>query len=234
MLVFAFTKILNYHFLCSSYLLYKIALTFFISAFLFCRNVGWLHQEMNFILLYLQLEYCSGLRFDNLFLWKQMQALFRIGKGELPPIPDSLSKDARDFILQCLQVNPDDRPTAAKLLNHPFVQRPVSTLSGSASPYIRRRGWTSHLQVCSVCLFYSRPLNLYLAKMHKPSWALVIVRKNPLTLKSHEILPWSLYFVQITPFEKIKRFLVFLLLLITKIIIFNFWFILNATTIIKL
>lgn len=69
-----------------------------------------------------------------------MQALFRIGKGELPPIPDSLSKDARDFILQCLQVNPDDRPTAAKLLNHPFVQRPVSTLSGSASPYIRRRG----------------------------------------------------------------------------------------------
>jgi mitogen-activated protein kinase kinase kinase 1 len=52
-----------------------------------------------------------------------MSALFRIGKGELPPIPDTLSRDAKDFILQCLQVNPDDRPTAAQLLNHSFVQR---------------------------------------------------------------------------------------------------------------
>ncbi|XP_061339513.1 mitogen-activated protein kinase kinase kinase 1-like [Gastrolobium bilobum] len=70
-----------------------------------------------------------------------MQALFRIGKGEPPPVPDSLSIDARDFILQCLKVNPEDRPTAAQLLNHTFVQRPLSQSSGFASPYIpRRRG----------------------------------------------------------------------------------------------
>ncbi|WJX38636.1 mitogen-activated protein kinase kinase kinase [Trifolium repens] len=67
-----------------------------------------------------------------------MQAIFRIGKGEPPPIPDTLSRDAKDFILQCLQVNPDDRPTAAQLLNHPFLQR---LLSQSSSPYIHgRRG----------------------------------------------------------------------------------------------
>ncbi|CAJ2644274.1 unnamed protein product [Trifolium pratense] len=52
-----------------------------------------------------------------------MQAIFRIGRGEPPPIPDTLSRDAKDFILQCLQVNPDDRPTASQLLNHPFLQR---------------------------------------------------------------------------------------------------------------
>ncbi|OIV97920.1 hypothetical protein TanjilG_12677 [Lupinus angustifolius] len=63
-----------------------------------------------------------------------MQALFRIGKGERPPIPDSLSRDAQDFITQCLQVNPDERPSAAQLLNHPFVQRPVSQSSGSSFP----------------------------------------------------------------------------------------------------
>ncbi|KAE9603904.1 hypothetical protein Lal_00001861 [Lupinus albus] len=63
-----------------------------------------------------------------------MQALFRIGKGEQPPIPDSLSRDAHDFITQCLQVNPDERPSAAQLLNHPFVQRPVSQSSGSSFP----------------------------------------------------------------------------------------------------
>ncbi|GKU87703.1 hypothetical protein SLEP1_g2062 [Rubroshorea leprosula] len=68
-----------------------------------------------------------------------MQALFRIGKGEPPPVPDSLSKDARDFILRCLQVNPNNRPTAVQLLHHPFVKRPPPTPSGSASPYLGRQ-----------------------------------------------------------------------------------------------
>ncbi|KAG8645959.1 hypothetical protein MANES_10G112200v8 [Manihot esculenta] len=47
---------------------------------------------------------------------------YSIGEGNLPPLPDSLTEHSRDFILQCLQVNPDDRPTAAKLLEHPFVK----------------------------------------------------------------------------------------------------------------
>ena len=54
-----------------------------------------------------------------------MQALFMTGKGELPPVPDSLSRDAHNFILKCIQLNPNDRPTAAQLLDHPFVRRPL-------------------------------------------------------------------------------------------------------------
>ncbi|XAR53112.1 Mitogen-activated protein kinase kinase kinase [Bertholletia excelsa] len=57
-----------------------------------------------------------------------MQALFRIGKGELPLIPNSLSSDAKDFILKCLRVNPADRPTAVQLLCHPFVKMPPSMI----------------------------------------------------------------------------------------------------------
>ncbi|PSS17541.1 Mitogen-activated protein kinase kinase kinase [Actinidia chinensis var. chinensis] len=68
-------------------------------------------------------------------LENSMQALYRIGKGEPPPIPDSLSGEARDFILQCLQVNPNARPTASQLLDHSFVRRPLPTSSGSSSPY---------------------------------------------------------------------------------------------------
>ncbi|GAY58412.1 hypothetical protein CUMW_186820, partial [Citrus unshiu] len=56
-----------------------------------------------------------------------VQALFRIGKGELPSVPSSLSRDARDFILKCLQVNPNDRPTVTELMEHPFVKRPLQT-----------------------------------------------------------------------------------------------------------
>ncbi|KAK9217214.1 hypothetical protein WN943_005839 [Citrus x changshan-huyou] len=59
----------------------------------------------------------------------EMQALFRIGRGELPPVPNSLSRDAWDFILKCLHVNPNDRPTAAQLMEHPFVKRPLQTSS---------------------------------------------------------------------------------------------------------
>ncbi|KAL5554636.1 hypothetical protein UlMin_042037 [Ulmus minor] len=60
-----------------------------------------------------------------------MQALYRIGKGVLPSVPDSLSNDARDFILKCLQVNPDARATAVELLNHSFVKISLPTSSGS-------------------------------------------------------------------------------------------------------
>ncbi|XP_075501842.1 LOW QUALITY PROTEIN: mitogen-activated protein kinase kinase kinase 1-like [Primulina tabacum] len=64
-----------------------------------------------------------------------MQALFRIGRGELPPISSNLSKDAQDFVLKCLQVNPDSRPTAAQLLEHPFVKRQSSNFSTPVSPH---------------------------------------------------------------------------------------------------
>nr|GME12375.1 mitogen-activated protein kinase kinase kinase 1-like [Ipomoea batatas] len=62
---------------------------------------------------------CKGTPF---WMAPEMQALFRIGRGERPPIPNSLSKDAQDFICKCLQVNPTDRPTAAELLEHPFLR----------------------------------------------------------------------------------------------------------------
>ncbi|AES71372.2 MAP kinase kinase kinase [Medicago truncatula] len=62
------------------------------------------------------------------------KAIFRIGKGERPHI---LSRDAKDFIMQCLQVNPDDCPTAAQLLNHPFLQK--ATFPVFISYYIHGR-----------------------------------------------------------------------------------------------
>ncbi|KAG6383951.1 hypothetical protein SASPL_156264 [Salvia splendens] len=62
-----------------------------------------------------------------------MPAMYRIGKGERPPIPDSLSSDARDFLLKCLQADPNVRSTAAELLNHPFVKRPLPVPLGFAS-----------------------------------------------------------------------------------------------------
>ncbi|GJZ07754.1 mitogen-activated protein kinase kinase kinase 1-like protein [Tanacetum coccineum] len=73
-----------------------------------------------------------------------MAALFRIGSGIAPPVPDSLSKEAKDFIFQCFHVNPRDRPTASQLLEHPFVRRPLPLFSeyatsGQSSSRMRRK-----------------------------------------------------------------------------------------------
>ncbi|KAF8081849.1 hypothetical protein N665_0862s0013 [Sinapis alba] len=59
------------------------------------------------------------------------QVMYRIGKGQLPDIPDTLSLDAKDFIVKCLKLNPEERPTAAELLNHPFASSGSSSESGS-------------------------------------------------------------------------------------------------------
>lgn len=49
--------------------------------------------------------------------------MFKIGNSkELPTIPDHLSNEGKDFVRKCLQRNPQDRPSAHELLDHPFVK----------------------------------------------------------------------------------------------------------------
>ncbi|KAK8942150.1 Mitogen-activated protein kinase kinase kinase 1 [Platanthera guangdongensis] len=58
------------------------------------------------------------------------RAFYKIGKGEQPPIPNHLSSEARDFIRKCVQVDPNARPTAAQLFDHPFIaKRPLEAFS---------------------------------------------------------------------------------------------------------
>ncbi|KAI3693633.1 hypothetical protein L1987_76581 [Smallanthus sonchifolius] len=63
--------------------------------------------------------------------WSQYEgvaALFKVGNSkELPIIPDDLSDECKDFILQCLQRAPSHRPTATQLLDHPFVKNIVTS-----------------------------------------------------------------------------------------------------------
>ncbi|RLN15449.1 hypothetical protein C2845_PM02G01410 [Panicum miliaceum] len=63
-------------------------------------------------------------------------AFFMIGRGEQPPIPNYLSKEAQDFIGQCVRVDPENRPSASQLLEHPFVNRPLRASFESSPPGI--------------------------------------------------------------------------------------------------
>ncbi|CAH9100420.1 unnamed protein product [Cuscuta epithymum] len=49
-----------------------------------------------------------------------VQAMFSV-LNKSPPIPETLSSEGKHFIGCCLQRNPADRPSAAMLLDHPFL-----------------------------------------------------------------------------------------------------------------
>ncbi|KAL7177697.1 hypothetical protein ACSBR2_030960 [Camellia fascicularis] len=54
--------------------------------------------------------------------YQEVAALFHIGTTKShPPIPEHLSVEAIDFLLKCMQKEPNLRPTASDLLQHPFV-----------------------------------------------------------------------------------------------------------------
>lgn len=50
------------------------------------------------------------------------QIMFRVGMGQSPALPPSLSKEGHDFLKHCFIHNPADRSTASQLLHHPFVK----------------------------------------------------------------------------------------------------------------
>ncbi|XP_021283256.1 mitogen-activated protein kinase kinase kinase YODA-like isoform X2 [Herrania umbratica] len=106
--------------------------------------------------------------------WSQYEgvaAMFKIGNSkELPPIPDYLSDEGKDFVRQCLQRNPLHRPTAVQLLDHPFVKcaAPLERPIPDPEPSDPTPGVTNGVKalilkwlVTPVCLFGLNLLRLF-------------------------------------------------------------------------
>ncbi|KAK4771003.1 hypothetical protein SAY87_031535 [Trapa incisa] len=49
------------------------------------------------------------------------QAMFKV-LNRSPPIPENLSVEGKDFLHRCFRRNPAERPSAAELLQHPFLR----------------------------------------------------------------------------------------------------------------
>lgn len=71
----------------------------------------------------------------------QVQAIFKIASTkELPRVPEQLSPAASEFVLMCLQRDPDARPDSEALLLHPFV---VNAQVDVEVPALRYEGYWS-------------------------------------------------------------------------------------------
>ncbi|XP_030923637.1 mitogen-activated protein kinase kinase kinase NPK1 isoform X1 [Quercus lobata] len=95
--------------------------------------------------------------------YQEVAALFHIGTTKShPPIPEHLSAEAKDFLLKCLQKEPDLRHVASDLLQHPFVtgdyweSHPISTsvmesVSNIVTPEMNLKNSLNHVIRMSTC-----------------------------------------------------------------------------------
>ncbi|GAB4847771.1 hypothetical protein Ancab_026834 [Ancistrocladus abbreviatus] len=74
--------------------------------------------------------------------YEGVAAIFKIGNSkDIPEIPDHLSNEAKSFLELCFQRDPSARPSAAYLLDHPFIsdhaitRSPNSGVTAEAFPF---------------------------------------------------------------------------------------------------
>lgn len=64
--------------------------------------------------------------------WSELESnyaiMFKVGMGEVPPTPTSLSEEGQAFLSDLLQHDPKQRETAANLLEHNFLKVLVTSL----------------------------------------------------------------------------------------------------------
>jgi len=75
-----------------------------------------IHSEMM-----MMMTYAVGYQRPWPELENKMQIMFKVGMGNLPKIPETLSSEGQAFLGHCLQFNPDDRWTASQLKGDLFV-----------------------------------------------------------------------------------------------------------------
>ncbi|KAI8336975.1 hypothetical protein BC941DRAFT_470705 [Chlamydoabsidia padenii] len=63
-----------------------------------------------------------------------MSALYHIVEDDCPPLPPTISKNLRNFMLLCFKKDPACRPTASTLLDHPWLSSIKSESAHPSSP----------------------------------------------------------------------------------------------------
>ncbi|CAG0922611.1 unnamed protein product [Notodromas monacha] len=72
----------------------------------------------------------AKLPWDELRIANNLALMFKVARTEAPPaVPVTLCESLRDFALRCLEIDPNRRPSAKELLNHPIFDVDASGTS---------------------------------------------------------------------------------------------------------
>ncbi|CEP17185.1 hypothetical protein [Parasitella parasitica] len=72
-----------------------------------------------------------------------MSAMFRIVEDQCPPLPENISSDMKSFLEACFQKDPESRPSATQLKQHPWILqnlqriKKTETYSHDLSSYLK-------------------------------------------------------------------------------------------------
>ncbi|AQK52339.1 NPK1-related protein kinase 2 [Zea mays] len=110
--------------------------------------------------------------------YQEVSLLYYVGTTKShPPIPEHLSTEAKDFLLKCLQKEPEMRSVASDLLQHPFVTRVLEDFCqlNHAGPKETSKNELPSYVVPTVDSDLSRPgklrnLNSYKLSDTRPLW----------------------------------------------------------------
>lgn len=53
----------------------------------------------------------------------QYPALYRIVEDDRPPLPEGISEECVDFLIECFNKDPNLRSDATKMLRHPWITK---------------------------------------------------------------------------------------------------------------
>ncbi|GAN04190.1 protein kinase [Mucor ambiguus] len=79
-----------------------------------------------------------------------MSAMFRIVEDQCPPLPENISSDMKNFLEACFQKDPESRPSATELKQHPWILqnqqriKKTETYSHDLSSYLRNHPQQVH------------------------------------------------------------------------------------------
>lgn len=93
------------------------------------------------------------------YLEHEFQIIFQLGSGIPPKIPNDVQKIeiAYSFLTECFKVNPENRPDAKTMLQHPFANIVASIEESSQSQDVTALGFSqSNSQNMKSRLMYRR------------------------------------------------------------------------------
>ncbi|KAJ3256213.1 hypothetical protein HK103_005672 [Boothiomyces macroporosus] len=66
--------------------------------------------------------------------WHQVRGniIYLLGTGNAPPIPANLTDESKNFLRDTFQIDPEKRPTASQLLDHPFTDIDIASVDFAA------------------------------------------------------------------------------------------------------